>query len=85
VARVAGERGDAGARAHGARPWRVVGLRVDCARLLGCGEHWAFLLLFSIFYLILFSFEFKFKYKFVDYENTQPKQTDIQHRNRCSS
>jgi hypothetical protein len=33
---------------------------------------------FSIFYFILFSFEFKFKHKFVDYENAQLKQTNIQ-------
>jgi hypothetical protein len=71
-----------GAGRGGAIRWAGAGPRHGPLGL--AGEDWGragflfSLFLFSIVYFILFSFEFKFKHKFVDYENAQPKQTNIQ-------
>jgi hypothetical protein len=62
----------------GSRPRSEVGPREGLERADFLLFFLFFLLLFSIFYFMIFSFEFKFKHKFVDYENTQPKQTNIQ-------
>jgi hypothetical protein len=65
---------------HGARTRHGPGEVERAARVRHVGpamEDWG-RVGFSIFYFILFSFEFKFKHKFVDYENAQLKQTNIQ-------